>query len=98
MKDVKINDTLLEVSEFYKTLADYTRLRIVYSLLQGEKCVSEIVKDIKMTQTAVSYQLKTLRQAHLVKYTRKGQNIIYSIDDEHVDAILNLTFEHIMHE
>lgn len=89
---------LLRVSEFYKVLSDYTRLKIVYMLLNGELCVSEIEQKIGMSQTAVSYQLKMLRQAHLVKYYRKGQNVYYSIDDEHVSAIINLTVEHITHE
>ena len=92
----KTNDkTLLEVSEFYKVLSDYTRLKIVYLLCNGELCVSEIEEAIGMSQTAVSYQLKMLRQAHLVKYYRKGQNVFYSIDDEHVSKIINMTIEHI---
>ncbi len=86
---------LLEVSEFYKVLSDYTRLKIVYLLSEGEMCVSEIEAAIGMSQTAVSYQLKMLRQSHLVKYYRKGQNVYYSIDDEHVRQIINKTIEHI---
>ena len=92
------DDILLKVSDFYKTLSDYTRFRIVYSLLNGEKCVGEIEKDVAMSQTAVSYQLKTLRKAHLVKFTRKGKNIFYSIDDEHVSDIVRIAIEHIKHE
>ena len=87
--------TLLEVAEFYKVLSDYTRLKIVYLLCNGELCVGEIEEAIGMSQTAVSYQLKMLRQAHLVKYYRKGQNVFYSIDDEHVSEIINKTIEHI---
>lgn len=92
------DDLLLEVADFYKVLSDYTRFRIVYSLLNGEKCVGEIEKDVNMSQTAVSYQLKTLRMAHLVKYNRKGKNIFYSIDDEHVSDIVRIAIEHIKHE
>ena len=66
--------------------------------MDGEKCVSEIIEKVNMSQTAVSYQLKLLRQMRLVKYRRQGQNIFYSIDDEHVFDIIKLTFEHISHK
>lgn len=89
------DELLLRASEFYKVLADYTRLKIVYSLLNEEKCVKDIENEIGMSQTAVSYQLKTLRQAHLVKYVRKGQNVYYTIDDDHVKEIIDLTITHI---
>ena len=88
---------LLEVSDFYKVLSDFTRFRIVYSLLSGDKCVGEIEKDVNMSQTAVSYQLKALRNAKLVKSERKGKKIYYSIDDDHVMEIVNIAIEHIRH-
>ncbi len=89
------DELLLRVSEFYKSLSDYTRFKIVYALLEGEMCVGDIEKKVEMSQTAVSYQLKILRQSHLVKYRRVGQNVYYSIDDDHVKDIVNLTIEHI---
>ncbi|MBP5412613.1 MAG: helix-turn-helix transcriptional regulator [Bacteroidales bacterium] len=96
MKKVEDKDEmLLRMAEFYKVLSDFTRFKIVYSLLDGEKCVGEIEKEVKMSQTAVSYQLKTLRQAHLVKYVRRGQNIFYSIDDHHVNEIIDITKIHL---
>lgn len=98
MNDKNNDEMLLKISEFYKVLSDYTRFKIVYILLNGELCVSEIEEKVGMSQTAVSYQLKMLRQAHLVKYRRKGQNVYYSIDDEHVNTIINITIEHINHE
>ena len=61
------DELLLRVSEFFKALSDYSRMKIVYALLNGELCVNDIVKEVNMTQTAVSYQLKLLRQLHLVK-------------------------------
>ena len=88
----------LRTAEFYKALSDFSRFKIVYSLMDGEKCVSEIIEKVNMSQTAVSYQLKLLRQMRLVKYRRQGQNIFYSIDDEHVFDIIKLTFEHISHK
>lgn len=92
------DELILRTAEFYKALSDYSRFKIVYSLLNGEKCVSEIVEDVHMSQTAVSYQLKLLRQMRLVKYRRQGQNIFYSIDDEHVYEIINITLKHISHK
>ena len=91
-------ELLLTTAEFYKALSDYSRFKIVYCLLNEEKCVTEIMSEVNMTQTAVSYQLKVLRQMRLVKYRRQGQNIFYSIDDEHVFDIIKLTFEHISHK
>ena len=92
------DELVLRTAEFYKALSDFSRFKIVYSLMDGEKCVSEIIEKVNMSQTAVSYQLKLLRQMSLVKYRRQGQNIFYSIDDEHVFDIIKLTFEHISHK
>ena len=89
------DELLLRVSEFFKALSDYSRMKIVYALLNGELCVNDIVKEVNMTQTAVSYQLKLLRQLHLVKYRRVGQNVFYSIDDEHVHNIIKMSIDHI---
>lgn len=86
------------LSKFYKILSDYSRLKIVLSLLNQEKCVGDIEKEVGMSQTAVSYQLKELKKVHLVKYRREGKNIFYSIDDDHVKDIINITIEHIRHE
>ena len=92
------DELVLRTAEFYKALSDFSRFKIVYSLMDGEKCVSEIIEKVNMSQTAVSYQRKLLRQMRLVKYRRQGQNIFYSIDDEHVFDIIKLTFEHISHK
>ena len=95
---LETDDLLLKVSDFYKILSDFTRFKIVYSLLNGEKCVREIEEDVGMSQTAVSYQLMTLKKAHLVKFNRKGKNVFYSIDDDHVSDIVRIAIEHIKHE
>ena len=89
------DELLLRVSEFYKALSDFTRFKIVYALLDGEKNVNEIEKVVNMSQTAVSYQLKTLRQSRLVKYERRGQNVYYSIDDEHIKEVVSISLDHI---
>ena len=89
------DELLLRTSEFFKALSDYSRMKIVYALLKNELCVIDIVKEVDMSQTAVSYQLKLLRQMHLVKYRRDGQNIYYSIDDDHVYQVIQMSIAHI---
>lgn len=91
-------ELLLTTAEFYKALSDYSRFKIVYCLLNEEKCVTKIMSEVNMTQTAVSYQLKVLRQMRLVKYRRQGQSKYYSIDDKHVQDIINLTLDHMSHK
>ena len=95
MEKLDQDELLLHLAEFFKGLADYSRMKIIYVLLNGELCVNDIVSKVNMSQTAVSYQLKLLRQMHLVKYRRKGQNVLYSIDDEHVHNIINISIDHI---
>ncbi len=90
-------EVLLRVSEFYKVLSDYSRFKIVYALLDKELSVNEIMECVGLSQTATSYQLKILRANHLVKYVRKGQNVFYRIDDDHVSASIKIAIEHISH-
>lgn len=91
------DELLLHLSEFFKALSDYSRMKIIYVLLNKELCVNDIVSQVDMSQTAVSYQLKLLRQMHLVKYRRMGQNVLYSIDDEHVNNIIQISMAHMQH-
>ena len=86
------------LSEFYKIMADYTRMKIIYALIEKELCVTEIAEIVNMSQTAVSYQLRILRGARVVKHRRDGKMIFYSIDDEHVSDIINTTVTHLEHE
>ena len=89
--DEKLND----LAELYKVFGDKTRVKILYSLISAERCVRDISSDVKMSLSAVSHQLKILKQAKLVKYRRDGKSIIYSIADEHVKTILQNGMEHI---
>lgn len=97
-KELMNNDLVYTLSEFYKIVADYTRMKIIYALTKEELCVGDISEIVNMSQTAVSYQLRILRGARLVKYRREGKMIFYSIDDEHVRDIINITIEHLNHE
>ena len=83
------------LAEFYKVFADETRLKILDSLLNGDKCVNEIAQEISMSSSCVSHQLKNLRALNLVKSVKNGQNVMYSISDDHIRIILELGLEHI---
>jgi DNA-binding transcriptional ArsR family regulator len=91
-------DLVYTLSEFYKIMADYTRMKIIYALIEKELCVTEIAEIVNMSQTAVSYQLRILRGARVVKHRRDGKMIFYSIDDEHVSDIIHTTVTHLEHE
>ena len=84
------------LSELYKMFGDKTRIRILYVLLKHEMCVCDIAQLLNMTQSAISHQLRTLKQAHLVKYRREGKTVFYSLADEHVEMILNMGLEHVL--
>lgn len=92
------NDLVYTLSEFYKIMADYTRMKIIYALMKKELCVSDISEIVEMSQTAVSYQLRILRGARLVKHRRVGKMIFYSLDDDHINDIINTTVMHLEHE
>ena len=77
-----------------KMLADRTRLKIVYTLMSGAKCVGEIVSSVGESQSAISHQLATMKESNLVKSDRCGNKIIYSISDEHVSKVVKLCLEH----
>ncbi|WP_159721352.1 ArsR/SmtB family transcription factor [Enterococcus sp. CSURQ0835] len=85
------------VSQLFKILGDPTRLRILLFLEKGERNVSAISEALTMEQSAVSHQLKLLRDNRLVKARRDGKAMLYSLDDHHVLDILEQTFEHVSH-
>lgn len=91
-------DMFEKLSELYKMFGDKTRIRILYVLLEHECCVSEISRQLEMTQSAISHQLSTLKASKLVKSRRDGKTIFYSLDDEHVEMILSMGVEHILEE
>ena len=86
-----------KLGDLYKMFSDKTRIRILYVLLQHECCVGDISRELNMTQSAISHQLSTLKTSRLVKSRRDGKTIYYSLDDEHVEMILNMGVEHIAH-
>jgi len=89
-------DVIMEVADVFKVLSDSTRLRILLALEKEELCVCKISSNLGMSISAISHQLKVLRQSRLVKGRRDGKNIYYSLDDDHVKKILGITLEHVM--
>ncbi len=88
-------DSLYDLAELFKVFGDSTRIRILYVLFESEVCVCDLAETLHMTQSAISHQLKILKQSHLVKNRREGKSIFYSLADEHVRLILNQGMEHI---
>jgi ArsR family transcriptional regulator len=87
-----------KLSDFFKALADSTRVKILFCLYKGEKAVSEIANETETSQSAVSHQLRLLKDKRIVKQRREGRYIFYSIDDDHVEKLLMLGLDHIIHE
>jgi ArsR family transcriptional regulator len=82
------DETIGALVDYYKLFADNSRLKILYAISMSEICVNDLSKLLNMNQSAISHQLKTLRDANLVKFRREGKMIYYSIDDEHVGQTL----------
>lgn len=88
-------DIVGDLAEFFKVFGDSTRLKILYALSLSEMCVCDIAAVLGTSQSAISHQLKMLRQMRLVKYRREGRVIYYSHDDEHITQIFRKGLEHI---
>lgn len=86
---------LTELAELFKVFGDFSRIKILYALFETEMGVGDIADTIDMTISAVSHQLRILKQNHLVKSRRDGKSIFYSLDDDHVYKILAMGKEHI---
>ena len=95
LADMPPEEELYDLADFFKIFADCTRIRILCTLLYGEMCVSEIGDALDMTQSAISHQLRVLKQAKLVKNRREGKTIYYSLSDGHIISILSQGLEHI---
>lgn len=87
---------LFELAELFKMFSDTTRIRIFCSLFRQELCVASIAEQLEMGQSAISHQLRLLRNAGLVKTRREGKSIFYSLDDIHVELIFEMGLQHIL--
>ena len=89
---------LYDLADFYRIFGDSTRIKILYALFESELCVYDIAKVLHMTQSAISHQLRILKDAQLVKFRRDGKTIYYSLDDDHIVKILELGTQHLCEE
>lgn len=88
-------ETLYDLADLFKVLGDSTRIKVLCALFEAEMCVCDIAALLGMTQSAISHQLRVLKQARLVKYKRQGKVVYYSLDDEHVKSIFDQGLVHI---
>ncbi len=98
MERMPEDDVLERSADFFKVVGDRTRIRILHALFHSEMCVCDIAVLLDMNQSAISHQLRVLKQAGLVKYRREGKIVFYSLDDEHVMNILDQGLVHVSHK
>ena len=95
LKSMQDLDTLFSLAELFKVFGDTTRIRIISALLDNELCVCDIAEILGMGQSAISHQLRLLRNTHLVRVRRDGKSSFYSLDDEHVRLIFEQGLNHV---
>lgn len=88
-------EELQNLAEFFRIFGDSTRIRILYALSRSELCVCDIASLLQMGQSAISHQLRLLKQMRLVKFRRDGKSVLYSLADSHIETILAQGMEHI---
>ena len=94
-KEMPDDEILFDLAELFKIFGDSTRIKILYLLFESEMCVCDIAQMLRMTQSAISHQLRLLKQARLVKSRREGKIVFYSLADSHVRTILGQGMEHV---
>ena len=95
IRNILTETEIYEVSDFFKLFGDSTRLSILYALENNPMCVNDLCKIINITKSAASHQLKILKLNKVVKYSKKGKNVIYELDDEHVSSIIEKAIDHL---
>lgn len=96
-KSLNQEEDIYLLSNMFKALSDSTRLKIIYILAKSSLCVCDIANILEMTQSAISHQLRILRDMNLVKFKREGKLVIYSLDDEHVLELFEQGLDHVKH-
>ena len=96
MNMIPPKETREQIADLIKCFADPTRVHILSLLQQQELCVTDIAEAVEISQSAISHQLRILKQMHLIKYRREGKNILYSLADDHVRTILEMGLEHVL--
>ncbi len=92
------DEKLYHIAEFFKVVGDQTRIKILYALFESAMCVCDIAVLLDMSQSAISHQLRVLKQAGLVKYRKEGRIVFYSLEDDHIKNILDEGMDHINHK
>ncbi len=89
------DEHFFDLAEFFTAIGDSTRLKILYLLFAGEMCVCDISEKLNMSMSAISHQLRVLKNSRIVKFRREGKSVLYSLDDHHIKTILHMGEEHI---
>lgn len=97
-KNMVKEDIFNKLAEFFKILGDTTRTKILFALDQNEMCVCDIANVLGMSKSSISHQLGTLRRSSIVKCKKKGKEVYYMLDDEHVKQLFEVGMEHIEHK
>lgn len=96
MANIPEREIMEQIAELFKAFGDPTRVHILSLLVEQELCVGDIAQGVNLSQSAISHQLRILKQMHLIKFRREGKNILYSLADDHVRTILQMGLEHIL--
>lgn len=94
-RELPEEDVLYDLTELFRIFGDSTRVRMLYVLFESEMCVCDIAQLLNMTQSAISHQLRALKNAKLVKARREGKTVFYSLADDHVRTIINQGLDHV---
>ena len=95
MEALPPEEILYDVAELFKVFGDSTRIKIICALFESEMCVCDIAQLLNMSMSAISHQLRVLKQSRLVKFRREGKTVFYSLADEHVRSIIDQGLEHV---
>ena len=94
-EDLPDEELLYDLADLFKVFSDTTRIKILYALHDDELCVQDIANAVQLSQSAVSHQLRVLKDSKLVRFRRDGKTIYYALDDDHVRSILSMGMDHI---
>ena len=89
------DEVLYELADLFRVFGDSTRIKILYALHDSELCVQDIADAVQLSQSAVSHQLRVLKDSKLVRFRREGKTVFYALDDDHVRSILSMGMDHI---
>ena len=93
--DMPDDEVLYELADLFRVFGDSTRIKILYALHDNELCVQDIANAVALSQSAVSHQLRVLKDSKLVRFRREGKTVYYALDDDHVRSILSMGMDHI---